>query len=337
MIGFVGTAGAVTGRRASLASCSRRVGVVQFAKKKDDADRAADDAKNRADKAADETKKRTDDAADNLKEGVSRARDGAKDFMDEAKKRADRTADAVDDRVDPEESRFAEDLDRPRDPYEEAAANVDTDKKVTPDSYKSGVEQAASNVEGQVDEVASTVKGGAEKARQKFKEGVEDTKEKAEETMNEFQKRANRFKKKLKSRLTPDSQRKRSVDEVSDEIRDKSSDDLKQDLLVTMASTNRGFAATEGQTNRIFDIITVLESRNPTDEPVDSELLEGNWRLVYTNALDVLFLGALPLVQLGQVYQNIYSAGGYVEVENLATFEPSVAPVLNRLGKNAIK
>jgi hypothetical protein len=77
-------------------------------------------------------------------------------------------------------------------------------------------------------------------------------------------------------------------------------------LLEAIAGKNRGLLVNEKDKVKIFSIIEQLEDENPTPEPLQSkELLDGNWRLLYTSSKAILGLNNLPLLQLGKIYQYI--------------------------------
>lgn len=81
---------------------------------------------------------------------------------------------------------------------------------------------------------------------------------------------------------------------------------LKTDLLETIAGKNRGLLTTEVDRAQILTTIDRLEDQNPTPNPLAMpQLLEGDWRLVYTTSDSILGINRFPLVQLGQVYQCI--------------------------------
>ena len=109
----------------------------------------------------------------------------------------------------------------------------------------------------------------------------------------------------------------------------------KIDLLDAIAPTNRGLLANPDQKQDILSKITRLEQRNPTPAPLTAtELLNGNWLLLYTTSRELLGIDRFPLLRLGNIYQcvqvdqqRIYNLaevksalGGLVSVT--ATFEP---------------
>ncbi|MEA5537168.1 PAP/fibrillin family protein [Crocosphaera sp. XPORK-15E] len=80
----------------------------------------------------------------------------------------------------------------------------------------------------------------------------------------------------------------------------------KAKLLETIAGKNRGLLATEMDKVRVLSAIEQLEDHNPNPQPLKTpELLEGNWRLLYTSSRGILGLDRIPLLQLGQIYQYI--------------------------------
>lgn len=102
----------------------------------------------------------------------------------------------------------------------------------------------------------------------------------------------------------------------------------KAELLEAIAGKNRGLLATETDKTAILSAVARLEDRNPTPRPLEaSDLLEGNWRLLYTTSNSLLNLGRVPLVQLGQIYQCVRTAT--TRIYNIA--ELSGAPFLDGL------
>ncbi|GAX35379.1 PAP/fibrillin family protein [Nodularia sp. NIES-3585] len=80
----------------------------------------------------------------------------------------------------------------------------------------------------------------------------------------------------------------------------------KANLMDAIAGTNRGLLATEPQKQSILAAIANLEDFNPTPRPLEaSNLLDGDWRLIYTTSKALLNLDRIPLCKLGQIYQSI--------------------------------
>lgn len=82
--------------------------------------------------------------------------------------------------------------------------------------------------------------------------------------------------------------------------------DNKACLLNAIAGKNRGLLINENDKVKILSIIKTLEDENPTPNPLEAkELLQGNWRLLYTSSKSILGLNNLPLAELGEIYQYI--------------------------------
>jgi PAP_fibrillin len=80
----------------------------------------------------------------------------------------------------------------------------------------------------------------------------------------------------------------------------------KEALLESIASQNRGILTKESDRVKILTLIERLEAENLYPNPLEAkEILDGNWRLLYTTNREILGLGRLPLLQLGDVYQCI--------------------------------
>lgn len=82
----------------------------------------------------------------------------------------------------------------------------------------------------------------------------------------------------------------------------------KAELLEAIAGKNRGLLAKEADKVKVLSIVEQLEDYNPTPKPLEAkELLDGDWRLLYTTSREILNIGKFPLFQLGQIYQCIRS------------------------------
>jgi hypothetical protein len=80
----------------------------------------------------------------------------------------------------------------------------------------------------------------------------------------------------------------------------------KSELLAAIAPTNRGLIATPTGKQAILSAIARLEDRNPTPQPLTApELLDGNWKLLYTTSEELLGIGRFPVITLGNIYQCI--------------------------------
>lgn len=111
----------------------------------------------------------------------------------------------------------------------------------------------------------------------------------------------------------------------------------KAELLEAIAGKNRGLLANEIDNVRVLSAIQQLEDTNPTRKPLEAkDLLNGDWRLLYTTSKGILGLDRFPLFKMGQIYQcirvseakvyNIAEIVGLPMLEGLvsvaATFEP---------------
>ncbi len=112
-------------------------------------------------------------------------------------------------------------------------------------------------------------------------------------------------------------------------------------LLNAIAGTNRGLLASEQQKQSISAAIATLEDLNPTARPVEAaDLLEGNWRLLYTTSKALLNLDRVPVYKLGQIYQcirvettsvyNIAEIYGLPYLEGLVSVAAKFEPVSER-------
>lgn len=106
--------------------------------------------------------------------------------------------------------------------------------------------------------------------------------------------------------------------------------EIKNSLLAAAAACDRGFAAfpNSAERNEIDSLVAELSQLTPISDPTSglpgsssegggSCPLEGNWRLVYTTAYDVLSLGASPLTSLEGIYQDFSPEGPSVNVIDL--------------------
>ncbi|MBW4603369.1 MAG: PAP/fibrillin family protein [Calothrix sp. FI2-JRJ7] len=116
---------------------------------------------------------------------------------------------------------------------------------------------------------------------------------------------------------------------------------VKTQLLNVIASTNRGLLATEVDKQAILAAVANLEDQNPTPRPLEaSEMLDGDWRLLYTTSKGLLNIDRLPLYKLGQIYQcirvstnsvyNIASVYGLPYLEGIISVVASFEPVSSK-------
>jgi PAP_fibrillin len=84
---------------------------------------------------------------------------------------------------------------------------------------------------------------------------------------------------------------------------------LKEDLLKMLANKNRGIGANVAEKQAIEREVAAVEATNPNPQPLQRpDLLEGDWRLVYTSSTSLLNLDRLPLSQLQDIYQCVRMA-----------------------------
>ena len=113
---------------------------------------------------------------------------------------------------------------------------------------------------------------------------------------------------------------------------------LKQELLSTSASCDRGFGASSADRVRMNQLLDQLIATNPPRNPTANLFpynsnsasvapLEGVWRMVYTDAYDVLSLAASPVTLLQGIYQVIESSGRSVNVIDLTSRLVPLLPV----------
>lgn len=106
----------------------------------------------------------------------------------------------------------------------------------------------------------------------------------------------------------------------------------KANLMDAIAGTNRGLLASDAQKQAILAAIANLEDFNPTARPLDAgDLLNGDWRLIYTTSKALLNLDRIPLCKLGQIYQCIRVNTGTIyniaEIYGVPYFEGLVSVV----------
>lgn len=115
----------------------------------------------------------------------------------------------------------------------------------------------------------------------------------------------------------------------------------KAELLEAIAGKNRGLLANEIDNVRVLAAIQQLEDTNPTKKPLEAkDLLNGDWRLLYTTSKGILGLDRFPLFKLGQIYQcvrvseakvyNLAEIIGLPMLEGLVSVAASFDPVSER-------
>ncbi|XWS38785.1 hypothetical protein CRYUN_Cryun19dG0160200 [Craigia yunnanensis] len=88
--------------------------------------------------------------------------------------------------------------------------------------------------------------------------------------------------------------------------------DLKRCLVDTVYGTELGFRAGPEVRAEVLELVNQLEAVNPTQAPVEAtQLLEGNWILLYTafsELLPLLAVGVTPLLKVKSISQTIDTA-----------------------------
>lgn len=111
---------------------------------------------------------------------------------------------------------------------------------------------------------------------------------------------------------------------------------LKKKLLQLGASYDRGFGASPSARQEALRVMETLEAFNPEMDAArgitgDAQSpLEGSWRMIWTNAQDVLILAASPLSTVGAIYQ-VFTPPVVTNIIDLlpraqALFPPSFLP-----------
>ncbi|KAG9154010.1 hypothetical protein Leryth_000511 [Lithospermum erythrorhizon] len=85
--------------------------------------------------------------------------------------------------------------------------------------------------------------------------------------------------------------------------------ELKRALVDTVFGTDSGFGASSEVRAEALELVQQLEAANPTPKPTEAtELLDGNWVLVYTSfseLLPLLAAGRIPTVKVEKICQRI--------------------------------
>lgn len=121
---------------------------------------------------------------------------------------------------------------------------------------------------------------------------------------------------------TPAADTATVVDEEPSEMKD-----LKRALVDSFYGTDRGLRASSETRAEIVELITQLESKNPTPAPTEAlSLLNGKWILAYTSFSELfplLAAGTLPLVKVQEISQTFDL--GTLTVENSVQFAGPLA------------
>lgn len=103
-------------------------------------------------------------------------------------------------------------------------------------------------------------------------------------------------------------------------------------LLELIAGKNKGILASDLDRQAILSAIAQLEDYNPNPKPFEvPELLDGNWKLLYTSSEELLGIDRFPFYNLGQIYQCIRVKTGKIyniaEIVGIPSLEGLVSVV----------
>lgn len=106
-----------------------------------------------------------------------------------------------------------------------------------------------------------------------------------------------------------------------------------KELLALAAATCRGVFAVDSQRRQVEELVDVLEGANPTEAPVETDDMDGDWVLVYASGMSsggevgkrVLGVVTRPVVQIGQVRQMLSVDEGRLVSEVDVTLFPDVS------------
>ncbi|KAF0930816.1 hypothetical protein E2562_035396 [Oryza meyeriana var. granulata] len=104
-------------------------------------------------------------------------------------------------------------------------------------------------------------------------------------------------------------------------------EELKRCLVDTVYGSDLGLRASAEVRGEVLELVTQLEAANPTPAPVQAtDLLDGNWILIYTaysELLPILVVGAAPLFKVEKISQEIDTKG--MTIVNASTISSPAA------------
>mmetsp|Transcript_10321 Transcript_10321/g.21702 ORF Transcript_10321/g.21702 Transcript_10321/m.21702 type:complete len:343 (+) Transcript_10321:103-1131(+) len=112
-------------------------------------------------------------------------------------------------------------------------------------------------------------------------------------------------------------------------------------LLRIAAATDRGQLCSPEQAEEAERVLNSLAAQNPTKNPVDSEMLDGTWELIYSSAKlfmtnPLLAAAATPVMRVGQVRQEIDVNGGELVTTVEVELVPRVEGIVETKAKLAV-
>ncbi|XP_020584571.1 probable plastid-lipid-associated protein 4, chloroplastic [Phalaenopsis equestris] len=112
--------------------------------------------------------------------------------------------------------------------------------------------------------------------------------------------------------------------------KNKSREDVKQELLKAIAELDRGADATSEDQERVEQIARQLEEVNPIGAPLKSDLLNGKWELLYTTSRSILQSQRPKILRpFGKIYQAINA--DTLRAQNIETW-----PYFNQVTANLV-
>ncbi|XP_059656856.1 plastoglobulin-1, chloroplastic [Cornus florida] len=110
-------------------------------------------------------------------------------------------------------------------------------------------------------------------------------------------------------------------------VEDDKLGDLKRCLADTVYGTDLGFRASGEVRAEVLELVTQLEAANPTPAPTEAtELLDGNWVLLYTafsELVPLLAAGTTPFLKVQKISQEIKTSS--LTIENSTTLSSTFA------------
>jgi PAP_fibrillin len=117
-------------------------------------------------------------------------------------------------------------------------------------------------------------------------------------------------------------------------------ENVKSRLLARLETQRSDFQWQKpSSTDDLHAMIAELEAQTPTPNPLESPLLMGDWRLLYTTSQGILGLDRIPLTDLGEVYQAIRGDRVYniAETKSLVGIEGIVAVAARYEASSAVR
>lgn len=95
--------------------------------------------------------------------------------------------------------------------------------------------------------------------------------------------------------------------------------ELKLAILELSTETERGLIATSEQQDKLLQLFEQLETLNPTDKPLQSDLVNGKWLLRYTTSDSILGRNSM-FPKVGPIFQTIDTTRLYAENSEVVSY-----------------